>query len=260
VALAEKPQTPDVVRHVTSRKSAVPAYVDVARRLQRRIVEGRLSSDRRLPSEAELAELYGVSRSTVREALRQVSAWGLVVTTRGVRGGSRVAWLDHDDVGAMLNVGIHLLSRYDAVSVRELVEARGLLEAPAAGLAAKRRSNENLTAIEATVMKVRPGMSVREIFEANRGFHGAVLDASGNRVLNLITEPLFQILQTRLLRERADPAFWVRIVSEHRTILDAIRRRDADTAERAMARHLSRLRTTYERLDIARQGPTAGSD
>lgn len=239
---------------------SVPAYAEVAVRLRRRIVEGRLSIDRRLPSEAELAEQYGVSRSTVREALRQLSSWGMVVTTRGVRGGSRVARLDHDQVGGMLNLGMHILSRYDAVTVRELLETREFLEAPAARVAALRRTEEHLRAMEATIVKVDRGASMREVFEANRGFHKTVLDASGNRVLGLITEPLFQVLQTRFLRDRAEPQFWTRVVREHKRILEAIRRGNAEAAERAMTLHLSLLRGTYEEIDAARRAPKTEPD
>lgn len=232
-------------------KSGSPAYVEIAKRLRGTIVAGRLAPDRRLPSEAEMAERHGVSRSTIREALRQLSSQGLVVTTRGVRGGSRVGAPDHSDVGRMLDAGIALLSHANAVTVPELVEARGFLEVPAARLAAARRSDADIAAMRAGVDALRSKANIRRVFEANRAFHAAILEASGNRVLSLVTEPLFAVLQTRFRRDLVKPGYWAHVQSAHRRILGAIERGDGDAAARAMSSHLARLRELYEAIDSA---------
>lgn len=237
----------------------MPAYVEIADRLRRMIVNGRLAVDRQLPSETDLATRYGVSRSTVREALRQLTPEGLVVTTRGVRGGSRVAKIEHRDVGRMLDAGIALLSRHELVTVRELLETREYLEVPGARLAARHRTPQQLEVLTRSSAALRPTLGAKEIFAANRAFHAAVLDASGNRILNLVSEPLFNVLQTRLLRDRATPSFWRKVAAGHREILDAIARSDPEAAGRAMARHLLELRGTYERIDVASRRPGSRS-
>lgn len=231
------------------------AYEVVADGIRRMILDGRRSTDRRLATEAELCEKFGVSRSTVREALRMLTSQGLLTTSRGVGGGSRIARLRHEDVGDMLKVSLTLLTRSDGCSVAEMLEAREFLEVPAAEVAAARRLPEHLEAMRATLVRQAERPDARGRFELNRSFHGAVLDATGNRLLNVITEPLFTILQTRFLRDQATPRFWSQVRTQHAAILRAIEARDSEAAGEAMASHLARLRTTYERIDALAQGP-----
>ena len=97
----------------------------------------------------------------------------------------------------------------------------------------------------------------RRVFEVHRSFHAAILDASDNRLLHLMTEPLFTILQTRFLRDRATPSFWSQVTADHRAIMRAIAAGNGDAAAKAMASHLKRLRATYERIDSLAVKPTA---
>src|SRR5690349_832064 len=103
------------------------------------VLSGR-PRDGRLPSETELSIKFGVSRSTVREAIRTLASQGLVYTVRGVNGGLRVARPKPTDVSDLLSANLTLLTLSDGCSVAELLEARELLEIPAAKLAATRRS------------------------------------------------------------------------------------------------------------------------
>lgn len=211
------------------------------------ILDGRRSNDR-LPTEGELCVKFGVGRSTIREALRTLASQGLITTHRGVTGGSRIVQLRHQDVGDMLTRSLTVLTRTDGCSVAELLEAREMLEIPAARAAATRRDEEHLEAMGAT-LRALAGRDVAQTFEANRAFHAAILDATGNRLLQLMTEPLNRILQTRFLRDRATLAFWKVVTADHRAILRAIAAQDEDAAASTMAAHLKRLRATYERID-----------
>jgi DNA-binding FadR family transcriptional regulator len=222
------------------------AYEVVAERLRKIILDGRRSSDR-LPTEGELCARFGVSRSTIREALRTLASQGLITTHRGVTGGSRIVQLRHQDVGDMLTQSLTVLTHTDGCSVAELLEARELLEIPAARAAAARRRDAHLDALRRSV---RPtGGDAARTFETHRAFHTTILDATGNRLLQLMTEPLFRILQTRFLRDRATATFWKTVTADHRAIVRAIAAQDGDAAAAAMAAHLKHLRSTYERID-----------
>lgn len=223
------------------------AYEVVAERLRKMILDGRRSSDR-LPTEGELCARFGVSRSTIREALRTLASQGLITTHRGVTGGSRIVQLRHQDVGDMLTQSLTVLTRTDGCSVAELLEARELLEIPAARAAAARRRDAHLDALRRSLRRPT-GRDAARTFETHREFHTTILDATGNRLLQLMTEPLFRILQTRFLRDRATAAFWKTVTADHRTILRAISAQDGDEAAAAMAAHLKHLRATYERID-----------
>ena len=122
-----------------------PAYQMLADELRADITSGRLQPGERLPPEPELCVKTGVSRSTVREALRLLASQHLIVTTRGVTGGSFVAHPDAEQLSEGLSMGFTLLANSDGVGLADLLELRRALEVPAAGLAAVRRQEGHLT-------------------------------------------------------------------------------------------------------------------
>lgn len=225
-----------------------PAYASVADHLRRRIVSGELAAGQRLPSEALLQEAFGVSRSTVREALRMLASQRLVSTTRGVTGGTTVEAPDPGDVAEMLSTSLALLSQTESCTVVELLEVRELLEVPAARLAAQRRTDVQLARLSAAVPGT-DGDQPPTTYEVNRSLHELVLEASGNRLLPMLTQPLFEVMRTRFLRDRAPAGFWDAVHDDHGSVVEAIAARDAEGAAAAMATHLARLRETYEAID-----------
>ncbi|MEV4189191.1 GntR family transcriptional regulator, partial [Streptosporangium canum] len=116
------------------------AYQALAADLRDRIVSGEFQPGDRLPIEPDLCVRYGVSRSTVREALRLLASQNLIRTVRGTTGGSFVAHPDPDHISAYLETSFDLMR----VGIGQLMEIRELLEVPAAGLAALRRTGADL--------------------------------------------------------------------------------------------------------------------
>src|SRR5215212_4514192 len=112
--------------------------------LRARILTRELLPGQRLPIEPDLADEYDVSRSTVREALRVLASQGLVITTRGVSGGSFVAYPSPKQMSDYLHASLGLFAESEDLAVDALLEARDLLEVPAAGLAALRRTASDL--------------------------------------------------------------------------------------------------------------------
>src|SRR6478736_7508913 len=115
------------------------------------IAAGQLRPGDRLPAEAEQARGFQVSRAAVREALRSLVDIGLVRTVPGRGGGSFVNRADADPVARNLGEAMDVLLHLDAINVAELLEARRALEGTCARLAAERRSEEHLDAIEAVL-------------------------------------------------------------------------------------------------------------
>ena len=225
-----------------------PAYHQVANEIRNRIIAGDMIPGARLPAEAELSEMFGVSRSTVREALRVVASQSLVKTTRGVTGGTFVSTPEAGEMSDYLQTSLALMASAEDVDVAELLEARMILEAPAAALAAKRRTEEHLEQLRGSIEEgtgAEPGHG----FEGNRSFHQVILEASGNRLLTVVTRPVFAVLRGRFLRDEAAPSFWNRVARDHRKILEAVEAGDSVTAEAEMRRHLLQLASTYRRID-----------
>src|SRR5437870_13803806 len=112
--------------------------------LRTRVVAGTLPPGSRLPNEEVLAREFGVSRATLREALRSLAAQDLIRTAKGAGGGSYVTLPSVEGVSSFLHSSITLMADANDVSLENLLEARELLEVPAARLAARRRSETQL--------------------------------------------------------------------------------------------------------------------
>jgi DNA-binding FadR family transcriptional regulator len=223
------------------------AYEQVNDQLRELIVSGRLAPGERLPNEAELAREFGVSRATVREALRILAAQNLIRTTKGTRGGSYVTLPTVDHISEFIRGNLNLLSESEHVTLEELLEARELVEVPAARLAAERWKPPDLERLRETVPEQPLRMTTEEQFTYNRDFHTAVVEVCGNTLLYIGAQPLFTVLQTHLARSNLGRRFHRPINEHHRRIIDAIEARDGDGAAREMKEHLEFLRPWYER-------------
>jgi GntR family transcriptional repressor for pyruvate dehydrogenase complex len=222
-----------------------PAYAQVASQIRELIMSGELSPGDRLPNESIMATQFGVSRTTVREALRVLSSQGLVITERGVTGGTFVSAGNPAVVAELLEIGLNVLTGNNALSVFELLECREMLEVPIAALAAQRRTADDIDRLERLLEWDRPGEeSFADSFERHRQIHLAVHEAAQNRMFAVILDPLFGVLEGLAQRvyseERQD-----QVHTEHRHLVDAIRDRDAARAAAIMKSHLEALRAVY---------------
>jgi DNA-binding FadR family transcriptional regulator len=220
------------------------AYEQVYDQLRDLIIRGELARGERLPGEVVLARQFGVSRGTVREALRALAAHNLVRTAKGAGGGTFVTLPTVDHISAFLQANIGLLSETNDVTLEEFLEARRLLEGFAARQCAARHTEADLDRLRATM--VEPGaLSVEEQFHYNKEFHRVLLDGAGNTLLRIAAQPIFSVLQTNLRRDELSPSFGEHVEQDHRAILAAIERGDGDAAAVEMDRHLDFLSRTY---------------
>lgn len=196
-----------------------------------------------------MAAAFGVSRSTVREALRSLAASNLVYSVRGATGGTFVSESDPAAISEYLETGIGLLSGTEAVPLDALLEARELLEVPAARLAAQRRTLEHLADLrlaldeeEATTESVR--------YRHHRRFHEAVLAAAGNSLLRVMTQPVFGVIGSRFVLAGDQRDMWRAIDGDHAAILAHIESGDGDAAAATMRDHIVRLNAAYRALEV----------
>jgi GntR family transcriptional regulator, transcriptional repressor for pyruvate dehydrogenase complex len=221
-----------------------PAYQLLADELREQITSGQLRPGQRLPTEPELCVRSGVSRSTVREALRLLTSQHLIVTTRGVTGGSYVAQPDAATLADSLSRGMGLLVTATRVGLNELMEVREMLEVPAAGLVARRHTEADLAGLaEAMFDPLRDDLATR--CAAQRAFHERLAAATGNPVFELLARPLYTVANETEIAERASERLWRSVDADHRAILRAVATRDAAGAERAARRHLVNLRSHW---------------
>ncbi|GAB3870466.1 FadR/GntR family transcriptional regulator [Dactylosporangium cerinum] len=220
--------------------TVAPAYQVLADRLRVEIMSGHLLPGARLPTEPQLCEQSGLSRSTVREALRLLSSQHLIVTTRGVNGGSFVAEPDARTLGESLTDGVGLLLANGVVKGDDFLEVRRMLEVPAAGLAAARREAHHLRELEAAMFDPDT-TSLDERIATHAAFHLAVA-ASGNTLLCLVVRPLYTVTDRKAAAHNAPLPMWRIIDRDHRNLLVAIRDQDIDLAMEIARGHIDNVR------------------
>lgn len=195
-----------------------------------------------LPSEADLAAQYAVSRLTIREAVKLLAGRGLVELARGRR--AMVREPDGSAFADFLTSMLHNESR----GIFDLIEVRMSLEVQSATLAAKRASRAGIAAIESALQGMRDaeassdGEAEERFHSFDVGFHEAVALASGNRILGYLFEAMAEPLRQGIRTSRRGHAnrghTLADTIAAHQRILDAIRAGSSRAAAEAMRLHL----------------------
>ncbi|MEJ0039791.1 MAG: FCD domain-containing protein [Gammaproteobacteria bacterium] len=220
-----------------------PAYRKVAEALMERILDRTLQRGDRLPSETELARQFGVNRSTVREAVRELQGSGLLGRSRG----SKLLVVTRPEADHVAEGVSRALVMHD-VTYRDVWEALMILEPPIAEAAARRRTEADL----ATIAKASANFAADNEDTESAAFHAAeffraVGAATHNRILMMGHDPLLQLLEPSL-RSMMDkvPQSRARIITAEKRILEAIRSKDAEAARSWMTRHIRDYSRGYE--------------
>lgn len=220
---------------MSRRKSLVNTVADD---LLERIIAGDFGPGDPLPTEAEIGDEFDVSRVTVREALRTLSARGIVRVVSGV--GSRVA-----PVEAWRSVPDALRYRAargdDATVSEQLISTRRLIECEAAALAAPRISATALAECDECVeamVEASAKADVDSFVAADLRFHSVIMEASANLFLAVLLAPLTEVLAERRTQTSRVPQIQEHAIAEHRAIVAALRSGSGPAAREAMDHHL----------------------
>jgi DNA-binding FadR family transcriptional regulator len=212
----------------------VRLYETVVSQILGLIAAGEITPGSQLPPERELAARLGVSRNVLREAFRVLEVRGIVHSRQG--GGRAIR--DQNIATAIPAEGVVL--RLEGEVISDILEARELLEAQVARLAARRAGREEIEAIE----RACDGHT----WEDNIAFHTAIAAATGNFMLERLVRLQLEMLDTAHQRDHyRSPADTRRLLAEHRTIAAAIAAADEDAAESAMRKHFQHTRAAVTR-------------
>lgn len=215
----------------------VPKASDVlARELRERILSGELVEGTALPAERELVKQTQMSRATVREALRILEVQNLVRVRAGRAGG---AFVQRPTTKSMAN-SVTLMIRGQKIKLADLMETREALEPFCAELAAQKRTDDDLAVLDRANAEIAdPNADLAAFLQANLDWHVGVATAGHNELLIGFMTALSHAIYTGTENVAFvdDP---VRAVTAraHRSITNAIRSRDAETAGRRMRRHV----------------------
>jgi DNA-binding FadR family transcriptional regulator len=220
-----------------------PAYRKVAAAIGGRILNRTLREGERLPPETELARQFGVNRSTVREAFRELESNGLV--TR--RPGSKLMTVSRPQHVAIAEAVSRGLVLHDVTFI-EVWEALTLLEPPLAEVASRARTAGDLVQVAAAAGQFASGNTDTEAAVHRAAeFFRSVGRATHNQVLMIAQEPLLQLLEPSLqVMIDKVPQARARIVTAQRKISEALQQRDCEGARTWMARHIRDFRKGYE--------------
>lgn len=207
-------------------------YKEVSKQVERLILTGLKPGDR-LPGERELAEVLGVSRGSLRDALLRLEVIGLVESRPGA--GTVVREISADDlVVPLANV---VATRGSLVA--DLLDFRKMLEPALAARAARHASRNDIAAMEQILRrqdkKIRSG---KLAIEEDSEFHYRIALASGNRVVLKVLDVLMDLLRVTRERSLQTKGRARKSFAGHRRILAAIQRRDPEAADAAMKRHV----------------------
>lgn len=225
-------------------RSAEPTHLQVLRQIEERILDGRLRPGDRLPGERDLGELLGVSRGSVREALRVLRAMGILSSGagRGPDSGSIVAGEPTSALSDLLR--LHLaLSRFD---LDDLVDTRIQLEGHAAALAASRADQEALARLDELVDAMRnPALTPGDFFAIDTEFHVLIGIASGNRLLGVLMQGLRDSVEREMVLASEGVSEWrpvaERLHREHEGILSHIRDGEGARAADLLSSHIRKF-------------------
>ena len=231
---------------VFRRMRIAPAYKAVSAEIERIILSGALEPGAPLPTEQELAQQFGVNRSTLREAIRQVEQEGLVERREGRRLFVALPGLTDFAPRAMRALVLQ------QATFHELWQVAVVLEPLAAQLAASAAREDDLQALAANLARMdtlaqqaaadNAGAEAQRqsaLIELDVQFHALVARAGRNRALMLAREPVSLLYNATLSRMQEQlPQMHARNLAAHRHILDALRRHDAERAEHWMRKHI----------------------
>jgi GntR family transcriptional repressor for pyruvate dehydrogenase complex len=211
---------------------------EVVRQVKAAIREGRLAPGDQLPAERDLTKQLGVSRVSVRDALRMLEAQGLIEVRVGARGGAFVT----TPAPTLVGEGIGDMLLFAEVTPTDLTEMRMILELGVVELACARATEDDLQALEGICDRADALAAAGQYDPAlSAEFHAQLARSSHNPALALVAESLQGPLAGSLREaRRVDPQAGRAGPLEHRALVEALRTRDAAVALRIMTEHIGR--------------------
>ena len=213
-------------------------YEQIVNQIERRIAAGDLKVGDQLPSERELAEQFGVSRTAVREAIKALREKGLVEIRLGR--GTFVTNATTDAIRRSFGV---LMLADEAAGTANLMEVREILEPEIAARAAIRVTEQNIASMTRAIDIMEKALDNVEIFvEADLDFHLALAEANQNPIIPILMDSIIDLLREQRKLTGNVPQGLARGQHHHKIILEAVKRRDPQAARQAMQNHLQQVR------------------
>ncbi|RCW37355.1 FadR/GntR family transcriptional regulator [Marinilabilia salmonicolor] len=218
----------------------------IERKVEEAIRQKKLLSGAKLPSEKELCELFGVSRTALREALRRLNARGLIEIKKG--SGMYVSEIKIEDAIKSLNLYYDL--SFDSDLISQIIDVRRIFEPQISRLAARNRTDEDIKILEQVIEELEtcdPDNTQQEVDTINR-FHMSLAKATGNPIIIISLEPIYSLLPRMrnfiYANVEGEKEF---TIEAQKKILDAVKTRNEDGAFAETEKLVIRNHEVYER-------------
>ena len=205
------------------------------------VLDGHLASGDEFPSQGQLCEELGVSRSVIREAMKTLQSQGLIEISQG-----RLPRVLPAEPTAVIDT-LGMLMRRSDISLLQLVEVRRPLELEIAELAARRAEQKHIAELRESVDALHHADDLATQVSADVRFHKTLADASGNPLFGIVLDVFAQLLHESRRRTLAQSGKNVAL-SYHRRILSAVEERDAVKARDLMSKHMAQTKKTSHRI------------
>lgn len=207
---------------------------DAIKKIQSMIISGDLKPGQRLPPEKELSERLGLSRNSLREAVKALDLIRVLDVRRG--DGTYVTTLEP---ALLFDAVSFVVDMHQDTSLMELFEVRRILEPAAAGLAAVRLDDGQIEALRAMLAGIDDSTSVEALVAHDLAFHAQITKASGNSYLSSMLEALSsRTVRARIWRGLTQENAAARTLAEHRGIVDALAQRDVELVKALVTVHI----------------------
>ena len=244
-----KVQTTPFLKTNIDKSSIVKSSISkqIAEQLRDAIVNGRFKIGDRLPTEDELAQRYGVSRPSVREALKRLAAQNLVRARRGPSGGNFVVQPSYEELAGSLSGAATLLVGMGALDIVEIIDARRILQGGCLKHAVKNATTAHIADIKTALERQKnPEISDEVFCQADVAFHRALVDSADNGMVRFVMYTVIEALIpvtnmiVTVVRERSD------IIRLHEEMLQHLIDRNATLLNQSMNKLLDYLLEKFE--------------
>lgn len=232
---------PNGVGHLIIPIDRLGATELVVERIKELLENGTLKAGSRLPTERELATMLGISRPTLRTALKALSVMGVISARPGA--GTFIA----NSLPEILNQPLHFMTLMSDTGINDIFQARLIIEPGLAEVAANNISDVHLNAMNREIKAMRESLADRETFlKHDLRFHQTIGRATGNKLVSGIMDNVLQLLFQLRGRKHSEHDELEAALAWHERIFRALSRRDGKRAKEAMAGHLRTARGHWQ--------------
>lgn len=228
--------------------AVMPIPLQIANTIREAILSGKIQAGEVIPSQKVLAEKIGVSRPTISKAMQYLVEMHLVEPRKGRHGGYQVVEMDTGRVAKTLYDNLAILMAYQSISYGHLLEVRRIIELQGVALAAERRTDADVAALEDCLRQLDlTNQSVPDIIRADMRFHLLLSKCTYNPLIQIFMQATITVFERNPPKFSADfhPDQKHRIVKGLPEILDAVRHQHVGEAVRAMKHHLDYTTRIY---------------